>query len=91
MRATTSAGSRPSTRDKAAAIPSSSSSIRSVANQAKWSARSAGRTSAGSASRTATIARQARPVPSIRARGTVANGMPKRPKPTRASAVSAGV
>jgi hypothetical protein len=46
-------------------------------NHADWSARKALNSSSGARSRVATIARHARPVPTIRGRGSVANGIPR--------------
>ena len=57
-------------------IPSSVSNSVVVVKRAIWSARNAGNSEAGSCSRAATTARQARPVAMLRSRGWVSNGIP---------------
>ena len=66
MRPTTASASRPGTFDSAARRLSSSSSSPAVVKCISWSARSAASASAGSTSRAATIARQARAVADMR-------------------------
>jgi hypothetical protein len=68
--------SRPGTRSSACAMSESSSSTSDVVNQPNCSARKAAYSLAGSLSRVATMARHARLVPGMRARGSVANGIP---------------
>jgi hypothetical protein len=63
-------------RASAARIPSSVSNGTVVVKRASWSARKARSSAAGSSRRAATIARHARPVPMLRSRGWVSNGMP---------------